>query len=110
MHSIATGTAIATSNISCSHAISYYNQILPLLSDARVYEQKLKGYRYFVDLVSTDYELQDGYPVPKKAETIDVLVTEPTEAAIKLLIASCRWLEDYEIVGSTREEDGCGEF
>ena len=93
-----------------TRSFGYYNQVLPFLTDARIYEEKLCGYRYFVDLVSREYELQDGYPVPKKAETIDVLVTQPTEAAIKLLVASCRWLEGYEIVGCTRETNGYGEF
>lgn len=90
--------------------VSYYNAIMPLLTDSRIYEEKLQGYRYFVDLVSTDYELQDGYPVPKRSETVDVLVVDPSEDAIRLLVASCRWLEGYEIVGCTREDDGCGEF
>lgn len=87
--------------------ISFYNPILPLLTDRRVYEQKLQGYRFFVELVSTDWELQDGYPVPKHHETIDVVVTEPTEAAIKLLVASCGWLHDYQIVSYSQSEDGC---
>lgn len=84
-------SAIATTPTKC-------DRVLPLLTDSRIHEQKLVGHRYFVDLDSLEYELQDDYPVPKSHKTVDVLVVEPTEKAIRELVANCGWLQNYKIV------------
>lgn len=112
MHSSATDIAIATAVTYCDRVtlVTYYNQVLPLLTDRRVYEQKLRGYRYFVDVISHDWVEQDGYLVPKHSQTLDVVVTEPTEAAIKLLVASCGWLNGYTVVSYSQPESGEAPF
>jgi hypothetical protein len=89
-------SVIATTTSNCDH-------ILPLLTSREVYEQKLVGHRYYVQLVSKDWELQDDHPVPRKSEVIDLVVTEPTEAAIRELVESVGWLSNWRIVDFWQE-------
>jgi hypothetical protein len=63
-------------------------------------------YRYMVELASDRLD-RDG--VPLEFKTIDVLVTEPTEEAINLLLQSANWLEGFTMVDYW-QPDGCIEF
>jgi len=65
-------------------------------------------YRYMCQLVSNELELDSrGIPVPKDCQTVDVLVTEPTETAIASLIAAAGWLDGYTMVSDWVPDDGC---
>lgn len=69
-----------------------------LLTAAEAISSKAPTYRYLVELASIESELdKDGFEVPVAYKTIDVVVTEPTTAAIKLLISSCQWLQGWEL-------------
>lgn len=98
MNFIIPSPADATLLSDINHTVSYYNQVLPLLTDFRVYEQRLVGHRFFVELISHSYELQDDYPVPRKSLVVDVVVVEPTEEAIKALVAGCGWLRNHTLI------------
>lgn len=83
--------AISTTTANC-------DRILPLVTCRQVYEQKLVGHRYFVELVSKQVELQEDRAVPIRTQVLDVVVVEPTRTAIEQLLAACGWLEGYEVV------------
>lgn len=61
-------------------------------------------YRYYVELVSRQL---DEYEVACRVQIVDVVVTEPTETAIKTLIAATSWLEGYRIVACWVPADEC---
>lgn len=105
MHSITAETAIAINAPNCDQVIP----CLPLITDARIYEQKIVGHRFFVELVSQSFELQDSYPVPKQVEIVDLVVIEPTESALRSLISACGWLQGYKIAEFWQSSD-CTEF
>ena len=71
---------------------------MPVLTAPEVFNKKLVGHRYFVELVSRECELQDDRAVPVRTQVVDVVVTQPTHSAIAQLIATCDWLKDYSIV------------
>jgi hypothetical protein len=75
-----------------------HDRVLPLVTCPQIYEHKLVGHRYLVELVSRKYELQEDRAVPVSTRTIDVVVTQPTIEAIASLIAACSWLKGYSIV------------
>lgn len=56
---------------------------------------KLPVYRYMAEVASNDCD-EEGIPLTFK--TIDVVVTEPGDAAVKELIAATKWLEGYTMV------------
>ncbi len=97
--------AIATNTCICDRCIQ-----VELLTDSKIYEQKLVGYRFKVSLASKELEL-DGWenPVPKDTKIIDIVVTEPTRSAIEQLIVMTGWLAGYEIVSFWTPVD-CPEF
>ncbi len=67
-----------------------------------------RTYRYMCELVSDELELDSrGIPVPKDYRTVDVLVTEPTLAAIASLISAAGWLDGYTMVSDWVPDDGC---
>ena len=111
MHSIAAPRAIATTTPRCDRvrgasrreASLKENRVFPLLTDPQVYDPKLTGHRYFVQLVSKSWELQDDRAVPSSDKVIDVVVVEPTESAIRQLIASAGWLVGWEMVDFWQE-------
>lgn len=62
-------------------------------------EKTQSAYRYMCQLASNELELdRDGIPVPKHFQIVDVVATEPTEAALTSLIAAVGWLSGYTIV------------
>lgn len=70
-----------------------------LLTATEVYEQKLVGYRFFVQVVTEECELDLWeQPVPKDDKVIDVVVTEPTREAIAMLVAVTPWLKGWVMV------------
>jgi hypothetical protein len=101
MNSTISALAIATSASNCDRSTR-----IQLLSDPKIYEQKLVGYRFKATLVSKALEL-DGWenPVPKDTKIIDIVVTKPTRSAIEQLIAACEWLQGYELVSFWQPED-----
>ena len=65
-----------------------------------------RTFRYFCELASNELELdRDGIPVPVDYKTVDLVVTEPTEQAIKTLIAAADWLKGYTMVSHWVPED-----
>lgn len=71
-------------------------------------EKSQRTYRYMCQLASNELELDcDGIPVPKHFQIVDVVVTEPTEAAIITLIAAAGWLDGYTMVSHWVPDDGC---
>ncbi|WP_250121245.1 hypothetical protein [Chroococcidiopsis sp. CCMEE 29] len=52
-------------------------------------------YRYCVELASNQL---DHEGVPESVQILDVVVLEPTEEAIKSVIAAVDWLSSYTIV------------
>lgn len=102
-------TPIAITQSNCDRVTSHCNQVLPLITDARIFEQRLNGYRYFVELISQFLEFLDSYSVPRQAEIVDLVVIEPKESAIRSLIAACEWLENFTIVRFWQPVD-CTEF
>jgi hypothetical protein len=64
-----------------------------------------RTYRYFVELASNKL---DHEGVPESFQIVDVVVLEPTEEAIKTLIAAAGWLAGYTMVSHwTPEPDNC---
>ncbi len=93
--------AIATSAHNCDRSIE-----VELLTDPKIYEQNLVGYRFKVSLDTKALELDwRENPVPKNSKVIDIVVTQPTRSAIKQLIAACEWLQGYELVSFWQPED-----
>ncbi len=103
MHFTTSLPAIATRN-----SYSDYSSQEELLTDTRVYEQKLLGYHFKVSLVSRALELDQGEnPVPNHTQAIDVVVAESTRAAIEQLIAVVSWLDGYTIVADWIPSNCC---
>ncbi|OWY63875.1 hypothetical protein B7486_50500 [cyanobacterium TDX16] len=75
-----------------------HDRVLPLVTCPQIYEHKLVGHRYLVELVSKQVELQEERAVPASTRTIDLVVTEPSKEAIASRVAACSWLKGYEIV------------
>lgn len=73
---------------------------------APIQDPTQRCYRYFVELVSKKLDCEGD---AEDCQIVDVVVTEPTEAAIKTLIAATGWLEGYSMVGCWVPED-CAEF
>lgn len=85
--------------------------MLDLLTAPETLAQPTLAHRFLVELASDKTELDcEGVPVPKEFKTIDVVVLEPTEQAIKTLIAAADWLKGYSLVSFWTPEDGCTEF
>jgi len=80
------------------------DRILPLVTCPQIYSQKLVGYKFFVELVSKQVEFQDDRLVPVRTQILDVVVVEPTREAIERLLASCGWLEQWQIVSYSRPD------
>jgi len=100
VNSTTTHPAIATSACNCDRFIQ-----VELLTDPKIYEQKLVGYRFKVTLVSKALEL-DGWenPVPKDTKIIDIVVTKPNRSAIEQLIAATGWLGHWQLVSFWQPE------
>lgn len=78
---------------------------MPYLT-APVVQKTERTYRYFVELASDKLDFEG---VPESFQIIDVVVLEPTEAAISTLIAATGWLQGYTMVSHWTPED-CTEF
>ncbi|OWY63653.1 hypothetical protein B7486_51875 [cyanobacterium TDX16] len=87
-----------------SEAKRQWGRVLSLVTCPEVSVQKLVGHRYFVELVSNQRELQDNRAVPVSTQVIDVVVVEPTLQAIEQLLASCGWLEEWQIVSYSQPD------
>jgi len=61
-----------------------------------------RTYRYFVELASDELDFEG---VPERFKIVDVVVTEPTEAAIKTLVAATHWLKGYTMVSHWIPDD-----
>lgn len=80
-------------------------------------EKKQRTYRYMCEVVSNELELDhNGIPVPKDVKTIELVVTEPTLAAIALgvrfaiaSLVAIGWLSGYRLVAHWIPSD-CTEF
>lgn len=69
-----------------------------------------RTYRYMCLLASNELELdRNGIPVPKHFQNVDMVITEPTLAAIASLIAAVGWLSGYTLVAHWIPSD-CAEF
>lgn len=79
---------------------------MPYLTAPQALELKQRTYRYFVELASNSLDYEG---VPERFRVIDVVITENTDAAIRNLIASAGWLDDYTIVSAWVPSD-CEEF
>ncbi|MDV2997544.1 MAG: hypothetical protein N4J56_007249 [Chroococcidiopsis sp. SAG 2025] len=92
---------IATSASKCDRSMQ-----VELLTDPKIYEHKLVGYRYKVCLVSKELEL-DGWenPVPKDTKIIDIVVSEPTRSAIEQLVAATGRPDYWQLVSFWQPED-----
>jgi hypothetical protein len=67
-----------------------------------------RTYRYFVELA---LDKLDHEGVPERFQIIDVVVLEPTEEAIKILIAAAGWLDGWSMVSCwVPEADDCDCF
>lgn len=88
-------------------SIGYYNAVLPLITDARIYQENLVGHRYYVQLISKQHETQDNRLVPTRYEVVDAVVVEPTRESIEALIAATDWLKGYSIIDFWPPEDNC---
>ena len=70
-----------------------------VLTATEVIEQKLDGYRFFVELATLELEIDDwGIPVSKDSRVIDLVVAQPSSEAIEQLIALVPFLEGYSVV------------
>jgi hypothetical protein len=65
--------------------------MLQLLTAPELLSAPSKAHRFFADVASNKFD-HEGVPVD--AQTIDVVVVDPSEDAIKLLIAATDWLKD----------------
>lgn len=74
------------------------DRILPLVAAPEVFSQKLIGHRYFVELATKKYKLQDDRAIPINTKIIDVVVVQPSIETIEQLLASCGWLRDWQII------------
>ena len=63
-------------------------------------------YRYFVEVASCELDFEG---LSMHYQIIDVVVLEPTEKAIKTLIASAKWLQGYTLVSFWQPEPGSDE-
>lgn len=76
---------------------------MPYLT-ALIKDKTALTYRYYVELVSTELDFEG---VPCRTQIVDVVVVEPTETAVKSLIAATKWLEGYRIVACWTPADEC---
>ncbi len=67
---------------------------MPYLTAPTAQETKLT-YRYFAELASNEFDYEG---LATHYRVIDVVVLEPTEEAIKTLIAATGWLKGYALV------------
>lgn len=73
-------------------------QLTELLTAPSAISTKAPTYRYLVELASKETELdRDGFEVPSRYKTIDVVVTENSREAIAQLIAAAGWLQGWEL-------------
>ena len=63
---------------------------MPYLTAKEALTTKQRTYRYLVELASNQLD-REG--VPERFVSVDVVVLEPTKAAIETLIAAAGWLE-----------------
>lgn len=80
------------------------DRVLPLVTSPEVVEKKSVGHKYFVELASIKWELQDSRAVPVSSQILDVVVVEPTIQAIERLLVSGGWLKDWQIVSYSRPD------
>ncbi len=80
-------------------------EISAYLTDPQVH-QVAQGYRYMVKLFT---KAVDYWGVPSDVSTLDVVVTDPTEAAVTELVRLFGWLTDWTIAAIWEPED-CSEF
>lgn len=81
--------------------------MLQLLSAPETLTAPAQSHRFMADVASNQLDFEG---VPVDVQTIDVLVIDPSEAAIKLLIASTKWLKGYSLIKFWEPEDGCDCF
>jgi hypothetical protein len=87
-------------------AVKEFTTIMITLSAPETLTNPNHAYRYKVDLVSIEQELDSQeVPVPKHIETVDLCVAEPTEEAIALLLSVKGYLKNYQIVSYWVPED-----
>lgn len=67
---------------------------MPYLS-ATSAQKTERTYRYFVELTSNKL---DHEGVPERVQIVDVVVLEPSEEAIYILIAAAGWLDGWSMV------------
>lgn len=80
--------------------------MITLLSAPETLTDPSSAYRYLVELVSIEQELDSQeVPVPKNTETVDLCVAQPTEEAIALLLSVKGYLETYQIASYWVPED-----
>lgn len=85
--------------------------MITLLSAPETLTSPASAHRFMVELASNELVLDaQGVPVPKDYIKIDVVLLEPTEQAIKTLIAATSWLKGYTMVNHWVPEDGCNCF
>lgn len=78
--------------------------MLELLTAPEALAQSTLAHRFLVELASIELDFE-GVPVDVK--TIDVVVTNPNEAAIQLLIATTDWLKGYSLKSFWQPESDC---
>ncbi len=77
-----------------------------LLSAPETLNQPSLAHRFMVELASDELELDsNGIPVPVDYRTIDVVVIEPTLAAITALLQAAGHLDGWGIVSHWVPED-----
>ena len=79
--------------------------MMTYLTAPAVQEAK-KSYRFFAELASCELDYEG---LSMHYQIIDVMVLEPTEKAIKALIASAKWLQGYTLVSFWQPEPGSSE-
>lgn len=80
--------------------------MITLLSAPETLTDPSSAYRYLVELVSIEQELDSQeVPVPKNIETVDLCVAQPTKEAIALLLSVKGYLEKYQIASYWVPED-----
>lgn len=67
---------------------------MPYLTAPAAQETKLT-YRYFAELASLELDYEG---LSMHYQVIDLVVLEPTEEAVKTLIAAAGWLQGYTLV------------
>ncbi|MDZ4872106.1 MAG: hypothetical protein CLLPBCKN_001494 [Chroococcidiopsis cubana SAG 39.79] len=80
------------------------DRLLPLVTSPEVVEKKLVGHRYFVELATKKYELQDARSIPVNTQIINVVVVQPSIETIEQLLASCGWLRDWQIISYSKAD------